>query len=272
MDPALENRLLRRADQSILLANAEVAAAAPPAGRAARLIYSGRVHANLIPNSAFYRFDVRLRIETRRHYALRVKALKPAVPGWLQVMGDQLFREYIVPDSGRGFRAATLPPRAFGSMPTSSPIISLYTDAPGGTDLKINYILPELAPALDFDAADLELWEYDPTTLPVKVHTFTPYRARVESPEPAYLESPRMWLGGYRGRVNGDRVPVLRSNQNLAMIAVPAGVTEVEIKFMPSLVLEIWYWATLGGWLVLAAVAVFRLVRRPAITSPAAGG
>lgn len=263
IDPVLEHRLLRH-DLTPLLANAEsavrrgVCPAPDPDGGA--LLAQGTWRAVNDNGSDYYNLAPRLTFPPFLHLALRVDALEPGQTGWLQILGQDVFREYMLPDSGTGMDRR-LPPRSFGTTPTSSRVISLFTREPQESPRLIN-IAPQHSPAkTDFDFARYELWRYDPATLPIVVKSWVPYRVILESPEPAYLETPRLWLGGYRAKVNGQRVPVERSPDNLAMFAVPAGHSDVTIKFVPSLSLELLYWTCLLGWLVLLLVGVGWLTR-----------
>jgi uncharacterized membrane protein YfhO len=73
-----------------------------------------------------------------------------------------------------------------------------------------------------------------------------------------------MWLSGYSATVDDKPVPVLRSPDNLCMVEVPVGNSEVEIKYTPQLRLVISYWVTVWGWAsLLVGAAVWQLRRCP---------
>ena len=247
MDPYLESRLLDRTGLQVLLTNYD-SAASTSIGGGSTLVASGLLRAFSDNNSVYYQLKPALTINPNRHYALRLDFLNAGEQGHLQVMGDQLFREYILPDSGFDMGKQSGPPQSFGSTPTSSHVVPLYTNALGPVQLQITNILPNRPITPEFDCARFHLWEYEPTSLPINVRTLLPYRARVESPASAYLETPRLWLNGYRAIANGKRLPVLRSPSNLCMIAVEAGASEVELKYAPPLYIEVSYWLTIWGW------------------------
>jgi len=265
MDPVLEHRLLRP-DLSPLLSNAESAVrrgprpAPDPDGSA--LLSAGTWRAVNDNNTDYYNLSPRLELPPHRHLALRLEPLEPGQPGWLQVLGQDVFREYILPDSGAGVDRRQ-PPRTFGTLPTSSRVISLYTRDKKEVPSYINIAPGRSAGRIDFDFARYELWSFTAADLPIEVKSWVPYRVIVNSPEPALLETPRLWQGGYRARVNGRTVPVERSPDNLAMFPVPAGHSDVTIKFVPTLGLELLYWACLLAWLVAGALGLAWLVRRP---------
>lgn len=262
MEPRLESRLLRRSDCSILLSAADSAASA---GSGRQLLAGGVLRAVNDNNSTFYLLQPAPTIQPSTHYALRLDFIAPGERGYLQVRGERLFREYIMPDSGVGMNTAGQPPRSFGSTPTSASVMPLYTDASGPTLLRLTYILPDRPVTPEFEAARYQIWSYEPSQLPINVHTLLPYRATVDSPEPAYLESPRMWLSGYRAIVNHKRIPIIRSPNNLCMVEVEQGRNEIEIKFKPTLRLEISYWITFWGWSVALVVGIWQLWRRPSV-------
>lgn len=266
MDPVLEHRLLRR-NQSPLASNLESAArkgalpAADPHGSA--LLAHGTFRAVNDNRTTYYNLSPKLALPAGIPLALWLEPLDPGQPGWLQILGQDVFREYLLPDSG-----ANVPrrgePRSFGTLPTSVPIIPLFTRLAPQDQPRWIVIAGERPIDPGFDFARYELWCYDPATLPVAVKSWAPYHVIVRSPEPAYLETPRLWLPGYRAKVNGQPVPVERSPDNLAMFPVPAGESDVTIKYVPRLWLEIVYWAALLAWFGLGLASLMALaVRRP---------
>lgn len=264
MDPLLEHRLLRP-DLSPLLSNAESAVrrglrpASDPDGSA--LVASGTWRAINDNNTDYYNLSPRFTLPTSRRLALWLDPLDPGRPGWLQILGRDVFREYMLPDSGIGVDRRQ-PPRGFGTLPTSSRVISLYTRHEGENPLCINIAPSRSASREEYDFARYELWSFTASDLPIQVKSWVPYRAVVNSPEPAFLETPRLWQRGYRARVNGRTVSAERSPDNLAMFPVPAGQSDVTIKYVPSLGLELLYWVCLLGWVAVVCGCPFWIVRR----------
>ncbi|HEX7631686.1 MAG TPA: hypothetical protein VF388_06110 [Lacunisphaera sp.] len=268
IDPVLEHRLLHP-DLTPILSNADSAVRrgpvpAPDPDGTARLA-AGTWRAVNDHGSTFYNLQPALALPAQQHLALRLEPLDPGQPGWLQLRGDDLFREYILPDSGVG--GANRPaPRGFGTLPSSSRVVSLFTRQPLEAMQAIN-IAPERKPAAtDFDFARYELWRYDPAELPIVVMSWAPYHLIVHSPEAGYLETPRAWLPNYRAKINGQRVYGLRSPEGLVMFAVPAGRSDIAIKYVPPLWLELTYWLNLTGWLALLAAALRWLLSTPPLS------
>ena len=76
-----------------------------------------------------------------------------------------------------------------------------------------------------------------------------PLRARVQSPAPALLETPRMSVPGYVATVNGVNAPVHKSQQGLVTFPVPAGESRVVLRFVGPLALRIAFWLSFGAWI-----------------------
>lgn len=271
INPNLEHRLLR-ADLTLFTSNAESAVRrgplpAPDPGGHARLAH-GTWRAVNDNHSAFYNLAPTFAPPAGEPLALWLEPLEPGQAGWLQIRGRDVFREYTLPDSGFG-AVTRAQPRGFGTLPASTPIISLFTRDPHESLLGVN-IAPDHTPAYtDFDFARYELWRYDPASLPVALRSWAPYHLQVNSPVPGFVETPRAWLPHYRGRVNGRYLPGQRSPDGLLMIPIPAGFSDITIKYVPPLWLELTYWLNLAGWGALALAGLTRLGRAP--SAPPAG-
>lgn len=263
MDPVLEHRLLRR-DLTTLASNAESAArkGALPGPKGEGPLAHGTWRAVNDNSSTHYHLTPRLSLPADTRLALWVEPRVEPFDGWLQILGQDVFREYLLPDSGTGTVRKT-GPRSYGLLPSSSRVVPLFSriheDAPL-TDL----IIPSRPAGADFDFADFELWRYSPSELPVFVRSFVPYMIQVRSPEAGYVELPRVWLRGYRAKIRGERVYAQRSPDDLVMFPVPVGVSEFEVKWVPPLGLEIAYWGCLLTWCAVAGSGISLLLRRPA--------
>ncbi|MCB0105699.1 MAG: YfhO family protein [Caldilineaceae bacterium] len=65
-----------------------------------------------------------------------------------------------------------------------------------------------------------------------------------------------IWYPGWRATVNGEPVPILRTNGALRGIAVPAGTSQVEMEFSP----DSWragLLAAVAGWVLLIIIFIF---------------
>lgn len=70
----------------------------------------------------------------------------------------------------------------------------------------------------------------------VRAATFGSERVRLfaDSPDPALLVLLDRWYPGWRATVNGVDVPILRANGVFRAVEIPAGVSEVEFRFVPG--------------------------------------
>ena len=268
VDPLLENRLLDRRDLRLLASNAE--AAAPPLdpdtdpARVPRLAQAGTWMATSDNGTRIYNLTDPLRLAAGQRYALRVDFLTPPRSGVLQIISADLFREYLLPDSGAGFSDV---PLAFGSLPSSSHVAALEQNSSGTVVPALRFVAPQYA-GERFAFAHFWLFTYDRSNLPVRVSSWIPYRAEAETAIPAWLETPRVWQRGWQARVNGRRVEVRSSPHALAMIPLEPGTSHVELTFQVPLWLSAWFWLCAAGWSVLLLALARGVVRRAATDSP----
>jgi hypothetical protein len=115
-------------------------------------------------------------------------------------------------------------------------------------------------PAERFAFARYWLYTYTAADLAVRVDSWLPYRARAEVAQPAWLETPRMWIRGYRATVNSADVEVRRSPHNLVMIPLEPGHSTVALEFAAPLWLRLAFWICFGSWVALLAGGVRRVV------------
>lgn len=272
MDPWFENRLLDRKDESILVANADTAAPLIHkefgSSSPARLVSSGILSARLIPGSSAYNLTPRVTLKPGRRYALRFEFSSKDTVGQLVCDAGTLHRDYLLPDSGRGING-NLPARAFGALPTSSHILSFALVADKEAELQMVFISEGQIRIPEFNFARYWLYTFEPGDMAVVLTSLMPYRARVDTALPVYLETPRMWLRGYEAKVNGKAVPTVRSHQNLVMVPLEPGPSEVALDYRPPWWLSISFWLFALGWLALAALGLRRTCQR-ARTAPAA--
>jgi len=252
MDPIWENRLLRRDGQTLLVANGEGALRGEP-------VQQGTFMALNDNNSNYYALSPSLSLEPGRHYALKLEFLIPPEHGYFQIHGDGFFHEYILPDSGSGIHLPA-ETRAFGSFPQSFHALSLWSTAPHPVTLRLRYIATDRPKTPTFPFARFSLYSYQTKDLPIRIRSWIPYTATTYVAEPAWLETPRMWLGRYRATVNGHAAEVGRSPNNLAMIRLDLGSNEVVLRYEAGLVLSASYWIGLFCWLTLASIGAAKIL------------
>jgi hypothetical protein len=248
IDPTLEHRLLRRTDLALLASNTD-AAAGPAARETTRGMLVGE------REGSGWRLTPQLILQPRARYVLEVNPNRRDSPGVLVIAGGSLRRIYALPEYGES--------RAFGSGPESSPYVPLQVTGEQPATVQLSFV-PEAASAgLDFTLfGTYRLSRYDEQRLPVRVEGWIPYRARVTALEPAWLETPRMYQMYYRATVDGTPADVRKSPAGFAMIAIPAGDSQIELRFAVPWRLWSAYVASAAGFAFLAGLGLKAHFRR----------
>ncbi len=235
-DPVLENRLWRRPGWQFLAGNLTAAR------RQGRLM--GQSEFKPGPGAAAEGLELPAPIHLAfgRHYLLDFDFLHPATArGTLQIAGQSLFREYAIPDYGEA--------ESFGAGNLHTHLLPVWTSDPAGENVALRFIPKgEKSPAASpSEFARVSWYEYSPKRLPIRIGSWTPYRATVDAPAAAWLETPRVYQTGYVARVNGRAAVVRRSPQGLVSIAVPPGRSKVELDYRAPLALQALFWFSLAG-------------------------
>lgn len=258
MDPYLQNRLLDPETGKVLLANAN--AAAPLLARRdrhlvrpyPRLVQTGTFTATRIGVTSTFRLTPALTLKPGQRYALRFDFFRPDENGVLQINGDSLYREYFLPDAGVGLGRRG-PSLTFGSEPRSDKVLSLWLEGRQTVTPDILFVASHAGRSMSLPFARFWLFTFAPEKLPIEVQSLIPYRARVRTAVPAWLETPRVWQPQWHATVNGRPVAVRESAQSLVAVPVPEGTSEVTLRYRPSRLLMLSYLTSLVGWGALLA-------------------
>src|ERR1035438_5483123 len=89
---------------------------------------------------------------------------------------------------------------------------------------------------------------YDPENLPLHIFEHIPLRIRTRAIQEGWLETPRIFIAGYRATVDGKVAGVGRSKDGLVMVRVPSGNSIVELDYPGSLLLRASFWTSFVGW------------------------
>ncbi len=231
-------------------------------GPASNVVATGEITAKIdAPGARSYVLLRDLPLKSGQHYALEFEFNYPELAGALLAEGPTLARNYLLPNSGAGI-ATTAAPTSFGSMVHSKKSFPLYVSTP--EDSRIETVQFWADTPLDQDIARFgryNLRAYDPKQMPVVVTGWTPFQARVTAAAPSWLETPRMFIDGYRASVNKTKAEVRRSPTGLLMVSIPAGPSIVEVDYPGPLILQIAYFFSLAGWVVILAAVLFDAIR-----------
>ena len=230
-DPGLEQRLFRASDGTLLSDNFAAAAEGTPLGPIEFTPEAGLLGKVLISATP-------LRLVPGRNYVMVFDyAAEPR--GVLQIKGSTTLREYALPEYGE---AASF---GYGNQHSRRLAVSNHTRVPQDIELRYFFDTPVPTPPPPSPFARVRWIEYEPKSLPVEVTAWIPYRARVRTAEPAWLETPRMYQTNYVAQVDGRPAQVRKSSEGLVSVAVPKGESAVELRYKPPLGLQTLYWASL---------------------------
>jgi hypothetical protein len=167
--------------------------------------------------------------------------------GVLQLSGPTFYREYALPSSGEA--------KSFGSSAQSERSIVVWTTMSAPETISLRFIpTGERAAPTDFiPFARFAQQKIDEQELPIRVTSLIPFRATVDSRTPALLETPRMYVPGYKATVGGEPTRVGRSEENLVEVPIPAGRSTVEIRYAGPPLLHLAFWGSFCAW-VLAVI------------------
>jgi hypothetical protein len=253
VDPRLETRLWRQDKSRTLLIDPDLIAREMEKSDAERLVPRAT-------QDATYRQWIylapKVELAPGEHKLLRFDFKGSAPSGWLIVRGQNIYREYILPSSGLE--------RSFGSGPLNSHTLSLWNS--GSEPETLELVLKRDGPAAMADVRagdipDVVVSHYDPSRAPVEVKSLSPLVLRVRAPEAGMLELFRSYYPGYRVSLNGVPVRAISSRDGLIALPVPAGESEVAVRFRGTPTLRAMFWYGLAAWTWVALAAGFRLVR-----------
>jgi hypothetical protein len=233
LDYHLESRLLRASDLRLLpepLLDA-------PTGRDVTLATNSDSR-----GSNWLRLAPSLHLDPGEGMILKFEFFAKAYDGTLILMGPQgFYRNYYLP-------AAGFYPNSFGVAPRSPKTLAVWDSIGVPQEIHLTF-LAAAVPKSDFgDFARVRLQPYRPADLQIQTLGLVPYRARVKATEPVFLETPRVYIPGYRARVDGRRAGVAVSPEHLAMVRLEPGVHEVSVYYRPTLKLLLALGLSALGW------------------------
>jgi hypothetical protein len=214
-----------------------------------QIIQSGALIGTVDANPGILDLSPILHISPGLRYELQFDFPKEDIRGILQLVGHSLFREYSLPSSGEA--------QAFGSGPGNSRSVDLWTSDPSGDDVQIRFI-PTLVGAKPSDFASFglfALFELGSSPEPVSVQSLVPFTADVRIETDTLVETPRVFMVGYRAAVDGHSAPVAESVQGLATISVLPGDHTVSLWFVGPALLRLSYWSAVCAWAAITLIA-----------------
>jgi hypothetical protein len=166
--------------------------------------------------------------------------------GTLVMKGRGFYRDYYFPMAG--------PTRkSFGVDPAQPKDLCLWNSTSEPQSIALIFIAavpPESKqPFGDFAHVDIRPLNVD--ELQIRTLGLIPYRARVNVAAPVYLETPRVYIPGYRASVDGRSVPIEKSPEHLVMVRLTPGEHVVEVVFRGTILFRAMFVFTALVWLGL---------------------
>jgi hypothetical protein len=255
MDPELEHHFLDRTTWSLSssMSDAIFPGFGPGpktkvTGAALKGTFGGKPDAN----PGILDISPTLRLEPGVRYLLAMEFLNIDYTGLLILRGPEFYREYRLPISGES--------RSFGTGPESSRVMPLWTSVNEPEEVQLQFVPTGNGHVpLDYvPFARFELRPYRQAELPVQLESLFPYRARVTSTVPVFLETPKLYLAKYIATVDGADVAVQVSPDGYVTVPIESGTHTVSIRYFPPLMLRLSYWIGILGWLILISALAMK--------------
>jgi hypothetical protein len=192
-----------------------------------------------------------------------LSSLEPWVPWRIAYPGRSLWRVY------RG-----QPTDFMFSQSDEIQAVPLWTSGTVPLDVSVEFVASCTKPECSAEIITEGFGPYDGARLPIRLRSMIPYIADITADHGGYLETHRMYLPGYRARVEGQPAQVLKSPEGNAMVAVPAGTSTVELVYQGTLLMRLSWWISLatwvatGGWFVCQTAFRRLLLKRTASGDP----
>ncbi len=255
----LEHRFLRLDGRTILRnATDAILPGFGPGGEAKAGRLRDRFGGQLDANPGILNLQPSFTLEPGKHYLLALEFLEHDYTGVLMLDGHDFTRIY-------GLPAVEGSELSFGPRSGNAHWLALWQTTDRPEEVRLRWIPTGKGARAEsyMPFANFELREYDPAALDVVLESLVPYRAVVKAPAASYLETPRVYIPGYRAEVDGRPVPVEKSPDGLVMVRLEPGRHVLELPYTAPLVVRLAYYAGLAGWLGFLVVGV-RTFRREA--------
>jgi hypothetical protein len=142
--------------------------------------------------------------------------------------------------------------------------LPLWTTNSHAVDVQLRFIptMPGVSPTTFDPFAGFRLSAVDPRTARTTLTSLVPLLVRVRADAPVWLETPRMYLPHYTATIADESAPVRAGPSGLTTVAVPAGASDVIVKYQPPVLLRLSYFATGTAWLGLGAASLLLFLKR----------
>ena len=183
-----------------------------------------------------------LRLEPGRPWLLDFDFEGRLPVGELQIAGGTLYNAYALPSSGA--------PESFGASAGSLHHLVLENTTGVPEDVELRFVGSD-AGYPGGVVARVRAEPLDRRPRVIELRSLTPFRATVNAAADSYLETPKLWIPGYRATVDGSPAAFARSPDGLVAVRVPRGSHDVRVYYEGSRWLRGAYYVSAGLWLAL---------------------
>lgn len=188
-------------------------------------------------------FTPKLRLEPGKTYVAGFDLGTSAAQGVLELIGRTIYRQYPM--------SPFVESQAFGEG--SSRGFGIATDSSTGDEVDVRFYTTPGQPAPS-PSASLQLVAVEPASLPLRLEQLIPYRVSTTTESPGWLETPKIFIGGYSALIDGQPAPVARSPDGLVMVPLSAGHHLVTLTYPGPWILRAAFWLTTIAWIALAVL------------------
>jgi hypothetical protein len=253
MDPRLESRLWRQGGDHALLIDPDAI------GREMEKFSGENLHVQLTRDPTYPQWVYvapKVELKPGEHKLLRFDFHNRPVAGWLLIRGQDIYREYVLPSSGIT--------RSFGCGPLNTHTVSVWNSGTKTESLELVFKREGPDATADVrpeDFPEIFVSRYEPARAPIEVKSLSPLLLRVNAPAAGMLELFRSNFPGYRVSVNGELVRHIATRQGLIALQVPAGESEVLVRFRGTWQLRAMFWYALAAWSAVAILVIYSVAR-----------
>ncbi len=245
LDYHLESRLLNVGDHSLM--------PEPLLSGPGETTITFSTHPNQF-NPNWFHLEPNLVLPPLTHLLLNFEFFDKRYAGIFTITGKEFQRTYYLPNGGPY-------EKSFGVGASRPKTLSLWNTRSQPMELQLLFMADAVPdggkPFGDF--ARVRLQKFQPGDLRIKTFGLIPYRAEVTLASPAYLETPRNFIRGYRATVNGHSVTVEESSDHLVMVRLEPGKNTVEIAYRGTLVSWILLVFSSSVWFAVLGYSAWRL-------------
>jgi hypothetical protein len=161
--------------------------------------------------------------------------------GELQFLGEHLHDSYVLPQSGLS--------KAFGSEPGNARALVLENSTAAPEHVSLVFLRRSgNRPGVRFGRVSVE--PLAESTRAVRLDSLVPLHVHVSAGAGGYLESPRLFVPGYRAIVDGRPAPVWKSSSGLVAVHLDRGEHDVILAYPGGRLLRWTFFGTAFAWLV----------------------